>query len=466
MEAEAPRKKVEMEAEAPRKKVEMEAEAPIKKVEMEAEAPRKKVEMEAEAPRKKVEMEVEAPIKKIEMEVEAPRKKVEMEAEAICKKAEMESLEKQYFSLRDVQILPATASNYSEVMAISNGINDGLDYLPYKYHEWLADPNRSMFIAKFKGKVVAFLSTLLLDGGITALLQSLRVAPIMRGHGIAGVIRRYALDNLRSKNPEVTKIRGAQRENPPAALLKKYDVVHSKAVVSVLLPNNQMEDSIKALRLRVKRDYVGAPPVVLSPLEVLDLFENPCILEHLFPKGLLIGGSLPLAAHKCNLKLMLGSGLLWIYSKSTNSYTPSSSVTQCSHPAPTHINPPPQHPPLPHVSPELLSLSSAPIPVPLAKGTHCLNIDHFGTNPRSCLKEIMLSLHHHLRKERNVGMYHPCKPDQIRVVFDSSSRYEGVSLNDFLFTGPSLSNNPLYLFVGFGQSFSSTSSSQTALLHP
>uniref|UniRef100_A0A1B8Y979 Histidine N-acetyltransferase C-terminal domain-containing protein n=1 Tax=Xenopus tropicalis TaxID=8364 RepID=A0A1B8Y979_XENTR len=223
------------------------------------------------------------------------------------------------FSLRDVQILPATASNYSEVMAISNGINDGLDYLPYKYHEWLADPNRSMFIAKFKGKV---------------------------------------------------------------------------AVVSVLLPNNQMEDSIKALRLRVKRDYVGAPPVVLSPLEVLDLFENPCILEHLFPKGLLIGGSLPLAAHKCNLKLMLGSGLLWIYSKSTNSYTPSSSVTQCSHPAPTHINPPPQHPPLPHVSPELLSLSSAPIPVPLAKGTHCLNIDHFGTNPRFVQGHIL----HHLVK--------------------------------------------------------------------
>uniref|UniRef100_A0A1B8Y903 Histidine N-acetyltransferase C-terminal domain-containing protein n=1 Tax=Xenopus tropicalis TaxID=8364 RepID=A0A1B8Y903_XENTR len=153
-----------------------------------------------------------------------------------------------------------------------------------------------------------------------------------------------------------------------------------------------MEDSIKALRLRVKRDYVGAPPVVLSPLEVLDLFENPCILEHLFPKGLLIGGSLPLAAHKCNLKLMLGSGLLWIYSKSTHSYTPSSSVTQCSHPAPTHINPPPQHPPLPHVSPELLSLSSAPIPVPLAKGTHCLNIDLFGTNPRFVQGHIL----HHL----------------------------------------------------------------------
>ncbi|KAE8620255.1 hypothetical protein XENTR_v10010168 [Xenopus tropicalis] len=299
------------------------------------------------------------------------------------------------FSLRDVQILPATASNYSEVMAISNGINDGLDYLPYKYHEWLADPNRSMFIVKFKGKVVAFLSTLLVDGGITALLQSLRVAPIMRGHGIAGVIRGYALDNLRCKNPEVTKIRVTRKENPPAALLKRYPVVHSKAVVSVLLPNNQMEDSIKALRLRVKRDYVGAPPVVLSPLEVLDLFENPCILEHLFPKGLLIGGSLPLAAHKCNLKLMLGSGLLWIYSKSTHSDTPSSSVTQCSHPAPTHINPPPQHPPLPHVSPELLSLSSAPIPVPLAKGTHCLNIDLFGTNPRFVQGHIL----HHLVKQ-------------------------------------------------------------------
>lgn len=38
------------------------------------------------------------------------------------------------------------------------------------------------------------------------------------------------------------------------------------------------------------------------------------------------------------------------------------------------------------------------------------------------------------------GVYHPRKPEKIRVVFDCSAKFAGTSLNDHLLTGPDLTN--------------------------
>lgn len=47
------------------------------------------------------------------------------------------------------------------------------------------------------------------------------------------------------------------------------------------------------------------------------------------------------------------------------------------------------------------------------------------------------------------GVYHPQKPRKIRVVFDSSSQYKGVSLNDVLLSGPNLNNTLLGVLLRF-----------------
>lgn len=47
------------------------------------------------------------------------------------------------------------------------------------------------------------------------------------------------------------------------------------------------------------------------------------------------------------------------------------------------------------------------------------------------------------------GVYHPQKPGQIRVVFDSSAKYEGLSLNDVLLSGPDLNNTLLGVLISF-----------------
>ena len=47
------------------------------------------------------------------------------------------------------------------------------------------------------------------------------------------------------------------------------------------------------------------------------------------------------------------------------------------------------------------------------------------------------------------GVYHPKKPDQIGVVFDSCAECQGKSLNQELLTGPDLMNSLIGVLIGF-----------------
>ncbi|XP_038063243.1 uncharacterized protein LOC119733951 [Patiria miniata] len=47
------------------------------------------------------------------------------------------------------------------------------------------------------------------------------------------------------------------------------------------------------------------------------------------------------------------------------------------------------------------------------------------------------------------GVYHPQKPDKLRVVFDSSAIFSGISLNDVLLSGPDLMNQLLGVLIRF-----------------
>ncbi|OCT90560.1 probable N-acetyltransferase 16 isoform X2 [Xenopus laevis] len=281
--------------------------------------------------------------------------------------------------LLDVQIVPATSHDYDEVMSISGGIDCGLDYLPVSYHKWLADPQRRMFLAKFKKQVVGFVSLLVVDGGEAAVAQKLRVALWMRGRGIVRLIQKHLSDTLCPRYREVTKVRLATSEHVPPTKLSKYQLIHSKVVVSVILPHDQLDHAVKLLKHRVQSAYGKQPLDALTPEEVLSLFENSRTAERLLPKGLLIQGWLPLSTHKSNLELLIQRGIVWFHSEHCEKTSDCESTTKSGDTSVT-------------ISSGFLSLGTPPISVPLGDGMHRFDIDLFGTDPVSAKKHILHQL--------------------------------------------------------------------------
>ena len=48
----------------------------------------------------------------------------------------------------------ATLADYDGIMAISEGVFDGMDYLTQQFHELYQHPNSNFFVGVYKGKVV------------------------------------------------------------------------------------------------------------------------------------------------------------------------------------------------------------------------------------------------------------------------------------------------------------------------
>ena len=68
-------------------------------------------------------------------------------------------------------------------------------------------------------------SALLVDGGQSVVFQGRRVAPDLRGSGIAGALQRHVTAHVRQRYPEVCVARLSRGDQPSSQTLAKYRLV-------------------------------------------------------------------------------------------------------------------------------------------------------------------------------------------------------------------------------------------------
>uniref|UniRef100_A0A3B3QXM9 N-acetyltransferase domain-containing protein n=1 Tax=Paramormyrops kingsleyae TaxID=1676925 RepID=A0A3B3QXM9_9TELE len=248
----------------------------------------------------------------------------------------------------------ASPGDYDDVMAISDGIYEGNDYLPHRYHSWMTEPYRVVILAKRDGKLVGLASGLIVDGGSTVFLEGMRVCSREQGRGFAGVIQRFTDQYIRQLYPNVRMKRLVRGEDPRPEKLAKFSLLAKRAILSLQIEAKAFHAFLSTLRAKLEHETgTGSLEqesrlVVLEEEQLRHILLDPGVSSQIeLPGHMIIQDWQPLKLVESNFEVLRRRNLTWL----------ADSLEQ----------------------PTFLSLHTPPYPIPYKGGSFRFSIDLFGT---------------------------------------------------------------------------------------
>lgn len=101
----------------------------------------------------------------------------------------------------------ANQGDSEQMLKLSERIQDEFDYLPYRFHKWLKEPNRITVVAEMERQLVGNMGFSIVDGGKSVVIEAGRVDPRYRGRGILASIRNFGNEIIRQNFPNVIRTR-------------------------------------------------------------------------------------------------------------------------------------------------------------------------------------------------------------------------------------------------------------------
>ncbi|XP_038642881.1 histidine N-acetyltransferase isoform X2 [Scyliorhinus canicula] len=255
----------------------------------------------------------------------------------------------------------AKEADFEQVMSISEDIYGGIDYLPAKYHAWLQEPDRRVILAKKKGQVIALVSANVVDDGCTAVVEGLRVAPMERGKGIAGIIQQYCFDLIRAQFPEVKVRRYTRSGYLGPETLAKFRLICKQEILLLRFELEEIRPKLDAAISQLKAcGTEWEDPILLRASDVQRVFLNPNVVGGVLPGKTIVLDWAPYRPLQSNLEILLKKNLIWLADGQEE--------------------------------PRVLSLGATPYRIPMGADYNCLSIDLFGKHFPSARNQFLAQL--------------------------------------------------------------------------
>nr|XP_023650351.1 histidine N-acetyltransferase-like [Paramormyrops kingsleyae] len=264
-----------------------------------------------------------------------------------------------------LQFTVATEEDFDEIMAMSQDIYGGLDYLPTRYGSWLQEPHRMVILARKDGKVIALESVCVIDDGETVLVEGLRVAPQERGKGVAGVLLRFCSQLVKARYPDVKVSRLTRDDQLGPKDFQKYRIITKQGILLVRFRAEDLKLRLAEKDSDTQRFGGSTVPhaVLLDPSEAHRLFLSAGITQDVLPNATIVQDWQPFKPLPSNMAILAKKDIDWMVDDA--------------------------------IRPSVASLCTFPFHVPIGEDWYYLNIDIFGKDLDLVRQQFLSHLRRH-----------------------------------------------------------------------
>ena len=173
----------------------------------------------------------------------------------------------------------AQTSDFDEILKLSEGVYDGQDYLPIRFHNWMQMNNVAVMLAHASEKLVGLVQCSVVDDGRTAVRQAASTSTEFRGQGVYKRLSKAMNEYVRRHYPDVQREIFASTVFPSLAReITQMTIIRTSAVNKKLSALSSIKVNFSDLIEPCTKEYL-CDVIFSSPVAQKLFLDNPIVLD-------------------------------------------------------------------------------------------------------------------------------------------------------------------------------------------